>query len=321
MLGTFVGEHHFPIPGLLTCSAGAVCDDFSAIAQRLAGMGFPILWWEMPHRRHPDRGERTANLPGGFRAPQSQVAFVVSELQRVREALDTFAAARLDDERLAVGIARANCVRRLLDDLRLLTFSAEPCPLPALELLIAEMLAIHFCSDREETILVLQELTAEVRRRVGEGVGVLPAGAARIYWVNPVADLCVMNLLEDAGGRLCGSEFLFCHALAAIPEDMPPLEALARTALADPMVGSAADRAEYICRDIRRFHAEAVIVSRIPGASHCALEGQVIAQQVRDQLGLPVLEIEVPPITDALEPALRTRLEAMVEIVRERRGR
>ena len=33
------------------------------------------------------------------------------------------------------------------------------------------------------------------------------------------------------------------------------------------------------------------------------------------------MEIEVPPITDALEPTLRTRLEALVETVKERRRR
>ena len=55
MLGAFQTEAHFPIPGLLTCSVGATCDDLSAIAQRLEGMGHPIVWWEIPHRRDPDR--------------------------------------------------------------------------------------------------------------------------------------------------------------------------------------------------------------------------------------------------------------------------
>jgi hypothetical protein len=87
------------------------------------------------------------------------------------------------------------------------------------------------------------------------------------------------------------------------------------------MVGSATDRAAYVVGDARRFAAEAVVISRIPGASHCALEGRIIAQAVRDELGLPVLEIEVPPITDALEPGLRTRLEALVEIVHHARQR
>ena len=319
MLGAFVTGAHFPIPDMLICSVGATCDDFSAIAQRLNGLGHPIFWWEIPHRRCPERDEAGVILPGGLTAPKSQVEFVESELERVKAALEELAGARLDDERLSAGIAQANRVRQYLAELRNLAFTAERCPLPALEMLIAEMLAIHFCSDRPETIAVLGELLEEVKVRANAGLGVLDAGAARIFWVNPVADLQVMNLLEDCGGRVCGTEYLFTHALDAIPQDVPPLEALARCALADPMAGSSIDRAERICADVRRFGAEAVLISRIPGASHCALEGQVISEVVAEQLDIPVLEIEVPPVTDSMSATLRTRLEALVETARCRR--
>ena len=130
-----------------------------------------------------------------------------------------------------------------------------------------------------------------------------------------------MNLLEDCGGRVCGTEYLFTHALDAIPEDVPALEALAQMALADPMVGSSIDRAQRICADIRRFGSEAVLISRIPGASHCALEGQIISEIVRDKFDIPVLEIEIPPVTDSMRPTLRTRLEALVETIKARRTR
>lgn len=70
--------------------------------------------------------------------------------------------------------------QRLLK-LRHLAFTAELCPLPALEMLIAEMLAIHFCSDRRETIDVLKELLDEVQARVQTGVGILDADAAKIF--------------------------------------------------------------------------------------------------------------------------------------------
>ncbi len=317
MLGAFVNQAHFPIPGLLTCSVGATCDDVSAIAQRLEDMGHPIVWWEVPHRREPDPDEAAVDLPGGFRAPDVQVAFVKSELRRVGQALETYAGQHLTEERLAAGIKRANRVRRLLAELRRLAFTADACPMPALEMLIAEMLAIHFCSDQAESIGVLEQLLGEVQSRVRAGTGVLPADAVRVFWVNPVADLRVMNMLEDAGGRVCGTEYLFCHALDAIPEDLPPMEALACMALADPMVGSPADRAERICTDIGRFGAEAMIISCIPGASHCAMEGAIIGDIVHKQTGLPVVEIEVPPITDSMEPTLRTRLEALIETVKE----
>ncbi len=319
MLGAFANGEHFPRPDLLVCSAGAVCDDFSAIAQIVEHLGNPILWWEMPTRRHPAAGEPAVRLPTGFLAPASQVALVRGELGRVREALEKLAGRELDDATLAAGIARANRARGVLDELRLLAYSAEPCPMPALEMLIAEMLIIHYCSDRDEAPAVLEELLAETRRRALAHVGPLPARAARIFWVNPVADLRVMNLLEDCGGRLCGTELLFCHSLEAIPTDLPPMEALARAALADPMVGPAQDRAERICADIARFGAEAAVISRIPGASHCALEGGVIGGIIGQRLGLPVLEIEVPPLSDSMMPTLRTRLEAIVEVVKERR--
>ena len=319
VLGAFQTQAHFPIPDLLTCSVGAVCDDFSSIAQRLESLGHPILWWEMPHRRRPRPDEESAPLPGGFTAPKDQVDFVQSELERVRQALSELAGSVLDDSALEAGILAANRVRALLSELRSLVFTSEVCPLPALEMMIAEMLAIHFCSNRDETTTVLEGLLEEVRNRVDAGTGPVPRDAARVFWVNPVADLRVMNLLETCGGRLCGTDFLFCHALDEIPEDLPPLEALARTALADPMVGTAKDRAGRVCRDARALGAEALVVSRIPGASHCATEGRIIGERVQAELGIPVVEIEVPPLSDALTPTLRNRLEALVETASARR--
>ncbi|MEA3226631.1 MAG: 2-hydroxyacyl-CoA dehydratase family protein, partial [Planctomycetota bacterium] len=315
MLGAFVTGAHFPLPDMLTCSVGATCDDFSAIAQRLEGLGHRILWWEMPHRREPELDEPAVTLPGGFSAPKPQVEFVQSELARIKIALERLTGKQLDDERLSAGIRKANEVRKCLSELRHLAFTAERCPMPALEMLIAEMLAIHFCSDRQETIAVLGELLDEVKARVQAGVGVLDVDAARIFWVNPVADLQVMNLLEDCGGRICGTEYLFSHAIDEIPEDLPPLEALAQMALADPMAGSSDDRAERICVDIKIFGAEAVLISRIPGASHCALEGQVIGEIVQERFDIPVVEIEVPPVIDSMRATVRTRLEARVETV------
>jgi hypothetical protein len=319
MLGAFVTQEHFPIPDLLICSAGATCDDFSVIAQRLNDMGQPIFWWEIPHRRTPRQDEQAVVLPGGFSAPKDQVEFVKSELERIKSAIEDLSGRKLDDTTLSNGIKKANTVRALLSELRRLTFTARLSPLPALEMLIAEMLAIHFCSDRGESIEVLSRLVEQVQIRIKAGYGFGDKDDARIFWVNPPADLLVMNLLEDCSGRLCGTDFLFSHALDIIPAELPPMEALAQVALADPMAGSAADRADRICRDAVKFGAEAVLVSRIPGASHCALEGLVISEIVGSNLKIPVVEIEVPPLTDSILPTLRTRITALVETVKQRR--
>ncbi len=282
-------------------------------------MGFPVVWWEMPRRRQPDPGETACALPGNLAAPRIQVECVRLELERVGAKLGGLAGQPLETELLAEGIQIANHVRRLLARLRAAVYGSPGAPLPALEMLVAEMLAIHYCSDRAETIRVLTDLLGEVERRLAEGRFVESESAVRVFWVNPVADLRAMNLLEDWGGRICGSDFMFAHALDLIPEDLSPWEALARTALADPMAGSTLERAGRIVADCRASRAEALVVSRIPGASHCAREGAIIRDVVHRELDLPTLELEIPPICDALLPGLGSRLQALIETARARR--
>jgi hypothetical protein len=319
MVPAFLNGEHFPKPDLLISSTGAVCDDFSAIAQRLEGLGFPIFWWEIPRRRPPEPGETACSLPGGLVAPQQQVDFVREELTRVGAALSELSGHTLTEADLALGIRKANEVRQRLDELRAVAYGREGAVLPALEMLVAEMLAIHFCSDREECVTVLTGLLEEARARLQQRRFVLGSDAVRVFWVNPVADLRAMNLLEDLGGRICGTDYMFTHALDRIPEDLPPWDALAQVALADPMVGSTLDRAARVTRECRAAGAEAVVVARIPGASHCAREGTIIREMVQQQLGIPVIELEIPPLSDAMLGTLTSRLQALIETARTRR--
>lgn len=321
VLGAFETERHFPVPDLLTCSVGATCDDFSAIAQRLEHLGHPILWWEIPRWRKPDPEEASVMLVGGLPAPVSHLRLVADEFARIRRTFAGLAGHEITDDELLSSIRFANVVRALLRELRDAVYAAQVCPLPALEMMIAEVLPLHYCSDRIETEAVLRDLLGEVRGRMQRGQSVLQPDALRIFWVNPVADLRVLNIVEDCGGRICGSDYMIAHAHAPISEDRPPLEALALAALSDPMVGTCVGRANWICREAERFRAEAIVISRIPGASHCALEGELIRQAIRRAWReLPILDIEIPSVSDAMLPTIRTRFEALVECVKQRRA-
>lgn len=315
MLGAFITGNHFPPPDLLICSMGAVCDDFSAIAQRLEGLGYPIEWWEMPHIRASEPGEESLSLPNGRKTPLIQQKYLIDELSRMRKLLAEKTGKPLSDEMLRKGIIKTNKIRKLLKELRSMVFQSEASPLPALEVLIAEMLAIHYCSDIDETEKILTALVAEVKSRIKNKNYIGDRNATKIFWVNPVADLRVMNILEEAGCRLCGTDFMFTHALDEIPENISPLEALAITAMSDPMTSDSKSRAERICRDISQFGAEALIISKIPGASHCAFEGKIISDIVKKTLDIPVTEIEVPTLADAFKMNIKTKIQTLKEIV------
>jgi hypothetical protein len=86
------------------------------------------------------------------------------------------------------------------------------------------------------------------------------------------------------------------------------------------MAGPAAQRAVRVVSEMRRLRAEALVVCRIPGASHCAHEGARLAEVVARELGAPCLDVEIPTLSDSFSASIQTRLEALAETARALRG-
>jgi len=298
MLGAFELGCHFPIPDVMFCSTGAICDDFKAIAQRLVERGHPIHFWEMPHVRAAQADESAIELSNGLRVPALARDVVQDELRRISKKLDQEIGEPINEEKLQAAIVRSNRVRALLARIR-------SSALPSLERLICEMMALHYCSDYACCEAVLARVAEEAENLD------IDAQMKPVYWINPVADVRAMNLLEDAGGRLCGTDFMFTHALAPLDEGLSPFDTLARMALADPMAGTIRARMMACLVDATRSSARGIIVSRIPGASHCAFE----ASMLTSFSDLPVLEIEIPSLTDLVAPLLMTRLQGFIESI------
>ncbi len=298
MLGAFEMGCHFPIPDVMFCSTGAICDDFKAIAQRLVERGHPIHFWEMPHVREVQSDEPSLELSNGLRVPMLARDVVQDELCRISKILDQQTGEAISEEKLHAAIVRSNRVRALLARIR-------ASALPSLERLICEMMALHYCSDFECCEAVLARVADEAENLKAD------AHLKPVYWINPVADVRAMNLLEEAGGRLCGTDFMFTHALSPLDEGLSPFDTLARMALADPMSGTIRARMMACLADAKRSGSRGIIVSRIPGASHCAFE----ASMLTSFSDLPVLEIEIPSLSDLVAPSLMTRLQGFVESV------
>ncbi len=305
VVGALEDGEYWPRPDLCLAAVGACCDDFSACMQHVRTLGHPVSFWEIPHVGH--------------RAAPRDTAFVVRELDRVRRNIEAVLGRGIPDEDLAENIRRVNALRRRVRSIRDLAYGPDAAPLPALESLLVEAIPVDFCSDLDAALDLYARVEAMCRRRVESGCHAVDPRAVRLTLVTPSMDLCLQNDLEDMGARVAGTEYMLGHAFLDLDESLPPLEALARNVLANPMVGSAARRAGFICEEAERYDAEGVVLVSFFGASHCAYENKILAREIRSSLGLPTMVLDCQTVCHDLPGPVRSRLGAFIEALRDRR--
>jgi benzoyl-CoA reductase/2-hydroxyglutaryl-CoA dehydratase subunit BcrC/BadD/HgdB len=323
-LGAMVTLDYFPPPDLCIASVGPVCDDFSAVMQLIEGLGFPVHWWEMAARFDPSPAlatERFLRTPyGGSPYQSSALGFVTSQLRGVVKKLEEVSGREITEQMLRQNLARFNGIRGRVSELRNLVYGAKRPPLPGLEMLLTEFIAIHACSEPEESVAVLDDLLDTVRRRLDAGVSPLSEDPIRVFWATPPTDAALVTLLEDLGGCIAGTEYLISHSFNPLSTDRHPLEAVAESALDDPMIGSNRFRAGRIVEGAKRFGAEGVIVSGISGASHCPFDESAITRAVAKELDIPVLSFDVPYSPGRLSEQVVSRMQSFMDLLRSRRG-
>ncbi len=322
-LGAMVTLDYFPPPDLCIAGVGACCDDFSAVMQLIESLGYATHWWEMAVRFDPS--EAIVSEPflttsgGGSPYQASALDFVKGQLQGVVHRLEEVSGVKLTEEMLMQSRDRFNAIRYRVSTLRDLVYGATNPPLPGLEMMLAEFIAIHACSDPDEAINVLDELGDVAQKRLIRGASPLGPDPVRIFWATPPTDTSLITLIEDLGGCIAGTEYMISHAFYPLAPDRPVVDAVAENCMDDPMTGSAAFRARRIADGARKYRAEGVIISGISGASHCAFDESAITRIVGDALNIPVLSFDVPYSPGRLSEQIITRMEAFMDILRERR--
>jgi hypothetical protein len=314
-LGAFAKHAYFPDPDLVIASSGASCDDYAGVEQLVAGHARAVLWLEEPLRR--DCGANCPRTRGGVPYEPAAREFLVREYERALDRLGQLAGRRIGEDELRAGVRRANAVRGLARRVRELAYS--DAVLPALETMLVEFGCLHGYSDVDEWQAVLEHLVATGEARAARGERVRPDDALRVGWVSPPADPLFLVHAEDRGARVVASEYVINQALEPIDEAKPPLEAVAESFLAASLIGSSRARAATVIAEAQLNAAEGFIISGILGGSHCAMETRLIADRVREELGLPVLDFDVPAPAREINRQLATRIDAFLEVVRERR--
>ena len=321
-LGAMVTLEYFPPPDLCIAGVGACCDDFSAVMQLIESLGYPTHWWEMAarfDRSAPIVSEKFLTSAGGSEFQESALAFVAGQLRGVVKRLEEVSGKKITEKMLEESRAKFNDIRQKVAMLRDLVYGAKRPPLPGLEMMLIEFIAIHACSEPEEAVHVLDDLLTVVRQRLGSGASPLGPDPVRVFWATPPTDTSLITLLEDLGGCLAGTEYMISHSFYQLSTDRPVVEAVAENCMDDPMTGSAAFRANRIVEGARKYGAEGVIISGISGASHCPYDEGAIADAVRKELDIPILSFDVPYSPKRLNEQVVNRMQGFIELLQKRR--
>ncbi|HOA05825.1 MAG TPA: double-cubane-cluster-containing anaerobic reductase [Candidatus Fermentibacter daniensis] len=323
-LGAMVTLDYFPKPDLCIAGVGACCDDFSAVMQLIEGLGIKVHWWEMASRlddRSWAPGEEFRTTPfGGMPYQASAARFVEGQLRGIARAMEEMTGRTASESDLERSRTMFNGLRSRIAELRNLVYSAKRPPMPGLEMLLAEFIGIHTCSEPDESVEVLDDLLATVRSRLDSGTSPFDDDPLRVYWVMPPTDASLVTQLEDLGACVTGSEYMITHSYLPLAPDKNIFAAVAENCMDDLMLGSAHMRASRIAAEARRFGAEGVIVSSIFGASHCPHEEKILVEVLEKEAGLPVLAFDVPYSPGRLSEQVAGRMEGFTEVLRSRRA-
>ena len=323
-LGAMVTLDYFPKPDLCIAGVGACCDDFSAVMQLIEGLGINVHWWEMAGRfdeKSWSPGEEYGVTPyGGMRYQLSASRFAEGQLRGIAGAMERLTGHAASDDDLGRSRDLFNGLRGRIAELRRLVYSARRPPLPGLEMLLAEFIGIHTCSEPDESLDVLDDLLSTARSRLESDISPFGEDPLRVYWVTPPTDASLVTQLEDLGACVTGSEYMISHSYLPLATGRDVFAAVAENCMDDLMLGSPHARAARIAREARRFGAEGVVVSGIFGASHCPHEEKVLAEVIEREAGIPMLAFDVPYSPGRLNEQVAGRMESFTELLRSRRS-
>lgn len=320
-LSAFYKKAYFPKPDLIIASTGASCDDYSCIMQRVARMGYDLLWVEIPYRKTPftsfltkktsyKENEYVRTTEGLFYHKRVE-EYLVAEYERIWQSL--FKLTKVNNpNRLVETIKKINELRRMVKEIQEMNYESPIAPLPALELTAIEFGNLYGYGDIDEWFEVVKFYHNVVKERVAKGVGVLKKDAIPIAWVTPSADPYLLNLVEDLGCRVVATEYVINQAMVQIEDDREPMSALARAFINASLIGTTAERIKAINEKIAKGKIRGVLSTTMFGASHCSMETKLIEKKIK---GVPVLTIDVPE-PFGINAQIRNRLEAFVESIR-----
>lgn len=252
-------------------------------------------------------------LPVRFEGESSR-DYMRRELEGFRVNLEEFLG-EITDEDLSGSIEAYNLNRRLLSELYDLR-RADPALMPSDQAIWT--VASSALVPKEEHNEILENLLGELR---GRAKGTAAEEKVRLFGVGSVMDQWeFLRMLEEVGGTLVDDDFCTGHRYFEVEASGQgdPVEAIAARMWDKPYCPCkhrpSSSRADCLMEKIEGSGAQGVIFFQFKFCEPHAFDYPYLKKAI-DEKGIPTLEVEVEQGSVSI-PALRTRVEAMLETIR-----
>ena len=298
-----------PIPDLLLAN-GIICDQAGKTDEIITELhGTPVI--------HIDTGFSTETTLPPHVDPE-RVSYLAEELRQAVLQVEAVTGHKITDEDVDAGRAKFRGLRQHYYEIQEL-LKVDPLPLSMKDFgLIGFVISSYLKQIIDRGDDAASILIDELKQRICDGKGVMPAGAPRVLIIFPhMGDPSVTEVIEQAGLVIAASSRSQSYDKAPLQYTgtwEKAAELLLRTG------GSVTAMASQL-RDLAKTHrVDGVIINTISQCRIYNLHPLVTKQMIEAELGIPALVIEHDPY-DSREYSpeqLQSRVEPFAEMLRSR---
>jgi benzoyl-CoA reductase/2-hydroxyglutaryl-CoA dehydratase subunit BcrC/BadD/HgdB len=245
----------------------------------------------------------------------------LEELHLLKDRLEESLGVTISSDNLKSAIKVCNRERKALKELHELN-RLDPAPMTGLDLLTT-IFVKGFNVDKEEGTGLINQLAEEVSDIAGRGISPFAKGTPRILLTGcpvGIGSEKVVRLLEECGGSVVCFES--CSGIKVMEylvdedEHRDPMEAIAERYLRIPCscMSPNKGRLELLGRLIDDYRVNGVVDLTWQACHTYIVEGDFIRRYVRDNFGLPYIQLETDYSTSDIEQ-LKTRISAFIEML------
>jgi len=290
-------------PDLLVCCSN-ICGTVLKWYEALSALyGVPLFILDVPFQR---------TTP----AEPHVVAYITDQLREFVAWLEAHTGRHLKPDRFHSVLARSREAVALWQ--KVLDFGQHrPSPINAPDLFVA-MAPIVALRGTRQAVDCYRRLKAELEERVAQGIGAVPGERTRLLWDNIALWYRLYRFFRpfmDAGACFVADTYTNAWTIELDPEE--PFVSLARAYSGVFINVDLPTRLRTITGLARRFQVDGMVMHANRSCKPFSITQSDVREELRDELGLPVLILEADMCDARLynEGAVRERVAAFLEML------